>query len=172
MRSAQPQNIPGNLELVVFDVDGVLTDGRISISDDGKESKVFHTQDGFGIRRLIAAGMKVAVISGRQSNAVEKRMSELGVRHVVLGCDDKIVAFERLIDALGVDPANAAYVGDDVPDIPLLRYAGFAIAVANAVGEVKAECTLTTQASGGQGAVREICDLILASRRKTEDYRA
>lgn len=169
MKSAGGRDIPRNLELVVFDVDGVLTDGRISMSDDGKESKVFHTQDGFGIRRLIDAGMKVAVISGRRSNAVEKRMSELGVRHVMLGCDDKVVAFERLIDALGVEARNAAYVGDDVPDIPLLRYAGFAIAVANAVSEVKAECALTTIASGGQGAVREICDLILASRRKIED---
>jgi 3-deoxy-D-manno-octulosonate 8-phosphate phosphatase (KDO 8-P phosphatase) len=158
------QTIPEDLGLVVFDVDGVLTDGRFWLSDDGVESKAFNTQDGFGIRQLLRAGLEVAVISGRQSNAVAKRMSELGVRHVFLGCDDKVGAFRSLINELGVDSANTAYVGDDVPDIPLLRAAGVAIAVANAVAEVKAECAMTTTASGGQGAVREVCDLILASR--------
>jgi 3-deoxy-D-manno-octulosonate 8-phosphate phosphatase (KDO 8-P phosphatase) len=156
--------IPPNLGLVIFDVDGVLTDGRIWFSDDGVESKAFNTQDGFGLRLLMRAGVEVAVISGRQSNAVEKRMSELGVPHVILGCNDKVAAFESLISDLGVEAANTAYVGDDVPDIPLLRSVGVAIAVANAVAEVKAECALTTRASGGRGAVREICDLILASR--------
>ena len=164
MNPGDGQKIPGKLGLVVFDVDGVLTDGRFWLSDDGVESKAFNTQDGFGIRQLLRAGLEVAVISGRQSNAVEKRMSELGVRHVFLGCDDKVVAFQSLIDELGVDTANTVYVGDDVPDIPLLRFAGLAIAVANAVAEVKAECALTTTASGGQGAVREVCDLILESR--------
>ena len=157
--------IPGNLSLLALDVDGVLTDGRIWLSDDGMESKAFDTQDGFGIRQLLRAGLEVAVISGRQSNAVEKRMSELGVTHVILGCSDKVAAFESLIKELGIDATNTAYVGDDVPDIPLLRRAGLAIAVANAVAEVKAECPLTTTASGGRGAVREICDLILASRK-------
>ncbi len=164
MKSADGQTILEDLGLVVFDVDGVLTDGRFWLSDDGVESKAFNTQDGFGIRQLLRAGLEVAVISGRQSNAVEKRMSELGVRHVFLGCDDKVGAFRSLINELGVDSANTAYVGDDVPDIPLLRAAGVAIAVANAVAEVKAECAMTTTASGGQGAVREVCDLILASR--------
>lgn len=149
----------------MFDVDGVLTDGRIWLSDDGVESKAFNTQDGFGIALLLRAGLDVAVISGRRSNAVEIRMSELGVSHVILGCPDKVAAFHSLIDKLGVEAANTIYVGDDVPDIPLLRRAGLAIAVANAVTEVKEECELTTMASGGHGAVREVCDLILASRR-------
>jgi 3-deoxy-D-manno-octulosonate 8-phosphate phosphatase (KDO 8-P phosphatase) len=156
--------VPGNLGLVAFDVDGVLTDGRFWLSDDGVEMKVFNTQDGFGIRQLLRAGLEVAVISGRPSNAVEKRMSELGVRHVILGCGDKVAAFQTLIKELGIEAANTVYVGDDVPDIPLLRRAGLAIAVANAVAEVKAECALTTTASGGNGAVREVCDLILTSR--------
>ncbi len=165
MNSADRQSVPKDLDLVVFDVDGVLTDGRLWLSDDGVESKAFNTQDGFGIRQLLHAGLEVAVISGRRSNAVEKRMSELGVRHVFLGCDDKVAAFRSLINELGVKTANTAYVGDDVPDIPLLRAAGVAIAVANAVAEVKAECALTTTAPGGQGAVREVCDLILAARK-------
>lgn len=167
MNSASSESIPRDLGLVVFDVDGVLTDGRFWLSDDGVESKAFNTQDGFGLRQLMRAGLEVAVISGRRSNAVEKRMSELGVRHVILGCDDKVAAFENLVSNLGVEAAQAAYVGDDVPDIPLLRTVGLAIAVANAVAEVKAECALTTRASGGQGAVREICDLILESRNKS-----
>lgn len=164
MNPGDGQKIPGDLGLVVFDVDGVLTDGRFWLSDDGVEAKAFDTQDGFGIRQLLCAGLEVAVISGRKSNAVEKRMSELGVRHVILGCDDKVAAFQSLTNDLGVETANTVYVGDDVPDIPLLRSAGLAIAVANAVAEVKAECALTTTASGGQGAVREVCDLILTSR--------
>ena len=156
--------IPGNLGLVAFDVDGVLTDGSFWLSDDGVESKAFNTQDGFGIRQLLRAGLEVAVISGRQSNAVEKRMSELGVTHVIQNCSDKVTAFQTLISTLGIEATNTIYVGDDVPDIPLLRRAGLAIAVANAVAEVKAESALTTKASGGHGAVREVCDLILASR--------
>lgn len=165
MKPSDSKRIPANLGLVVFDVDGVLTDGRFWLSDDGVESKAFHTQDGFGIRQLLRAGLEVAVISGRSSNAVQKRMSELGVKHVVLGCADKSAAFQSLINELGLEAANTIYVGDDVPDIPLLRRAGLAIAVANAVDVVKAECELTTTASGGHGAVREICDLILASRK-------
>lgn len=165
MTSRKARAIPGNLGLLALDVDGVLTDGRFWLSDDGVESKSFNSQDGFGIRQLLRAGMEVAVISGRQSRAVEKRMSELGVTHVFLGCDDKVAVFDSLICELGIDAANTAYVGDDVPDIPLLRRAGLAIAVANAVAEVKDECALITAASGGRGAVREICDLILASRK-------
>jgi 3-deoxy-D-manno-octulosonate 8-phosphate phosphatase (KDO 8-P phosphatase) len=170
VKSGDGQEIPGDLGLVVFDVDGVLTDGRFWLSDDGVESKAFNTQDGFGIRQLLSAGLEVAVISGRRSNAVEKRMSELGVRHVFLGCDDKVAAFRSLINDLGIETANTAYVGDDVPDIPVLRAAGLGIAVANAVAEVKAECALTTTASGGHGAVREVCDLILASRSRFEEH--
>jgi 3-deoxy-D-manno-octulosonate 8-phosphate phosphatase (KDO 8-P phosphatase) len=157
--SGNRQKVPGNLGLVAFDVDGVLTDGRFWLSDDGVETKAFHTQDGFGIRRLLRAGLEVAVFSGRQSNAVAKRMSE-----VVLGCGDKVAAFQSLINELGIEATNTVYVGDDVPDIPLLRRVGLAIAVANAVAEVKEECALTTTACGGHGAVREVCDLILASR--------
>ena len=157
--------LPANVALVAFDVDGVLTDGRFWLADDGSETKAFHTQDGFGIRRLLDAGIVVAVISGRRSNAVEIRMSELGVKHVFLDCADKAAAFDTLLETLQIDRAKTACVGDDMPDLPLLRRAGFSIAVANAVPEVQKVCSLTTRARGGHGAVREVCELILAARR-------
>ena len=161
MSSASGSGYPSNLKLVGFDVDGVFTDGRIYLSDDGVESKAFSTQDGYGIRRLIDAGIEIVVISGRQSVAVEHRMDELGVKYVIQGCKDKVAAFDGVLAELSIDRDATAYVGDDVPDIPLMQYAGYAIAVANAVSEVKSVCDTTTSAAGGAGAVREICDSIL-----------
>jgi 3-deoxy-D-manno-octulosonate 8-phosphate phosphatase (KDO 8-P phosphatase) len=158
------RNIPGDIRLAAFDVDGVFTDGRFYLSDDGVETKAFSTQDGFGIKKLLATDIHVAVISSRRSRAVEKRMSELGVRHVIQGAPDKIAAFESLIAALQLTDEQCAYVGDDVPDLPVLRRVGFAIAVANAVDEVRRQCDYTTSATGGFGAVREVCELLLAAR--------
>jgi 3-deoxy-D-manno-octulosonate 8-phosphate phosphatase (KDO 8-P phosphatase) len=151
-------------KLVAFDVDGVFTDGRFLLSDDGIESKAFNTQDGFGIRQLIRAGIEVAVISGRSSPAVERRMAELGVRHVILGCGEKAAAFDRLTKTLGICAAESVFVGDDIPDLPLLSKVGCSIAVANAVSAVREFCDLTTSAPGGHGAVREVCELVLAAR--------
>jgi 3-deoxy-D-manno-octulosonate 8-phosphate phosphatase (KDO 8-P phosphatase) len=165
--AAAAKNALSRIRLVAFDVDGVFTDGRFYLSDDGIESKAFNTQDGFGIRQLINAGIEVAVISGRQSAAVDRRMAELGVVHVVQGCRDKIVAFEDLIARLDVSADNCAYVGDDVPDLPLLRKVGYSIAVANAVAAVRTQCDHTTRAAGGFGAVREVCDFVLAARPKS-----
>lgn len=155
---------PGNINLVGFDVDGVFTDGRFYLSDDGVESKAFSTQDGFGIRQLLDAGVEVVVISGRQSVAVDRRMAELGVKYVVQGCKDKVAAFDEIVSELGIDLADTAYVGDDVPDLPLLCHAGYAIAVNNAVQEVASACDSRTMAPGGAGAVREVCDLILEAK--------
>ena len=152
------------LRLVAFDIDGVFTDGRFYLSNDGVESKAFHTHDGFGIRRLLDAGLDVVVISGRQSAAVSKRMNELGVQHIVQGSTDKVVAFDTLAGKLGIDKKEAAFVGDDVPDLPLLRHVGFSVAVSNADTAIKAECDYTTDKAGGFGAVREVCDLILNAR--------
>ena len=154
--------LPAAIGLVAFDVDGVFTDGRFYLSDDGCESKAFNTQDGFGVRALLQAGIEVAVISGRRSRAVELRMNELGVTHVIQGCKDKVAVFDELISKLGVRLDQTVYVGDDVPDLPLLRHAGFAIAVANAVAAVQTQCDVTTRASGGFGAVREVCEILLA----------
>ena len=166
--NAGNNNSPSRIRLVAFDVDGVFTDGRFYLSDDGVETKAFNTQDGFGVRALIDAGVDVAVISGRQSGAVERRMTELGVKNVMQGCKDKIAALEQLADSLGISAAQCAYVGDDVPDLPLLRKVGFSVAVANAVAEVREQCDHTTVASGGFGAVREVCDLILAAASGSE----
>lgn len=152
------------IRLVAFDVDGVFTDGRFYLSDEGIESKAFHTQDGYGIRRLLDAGVSVAVISGRKSGAVEKRMSELGVQHLVQGCGDKVAALDTIISGLNISADECAYVGDDIPDLPLLKHVGFAIAVANAVPALHEQCDYSTSARGGQGAVREICELMLGAQ--------
>ena len=151
------------LRLVAFDVDGVFTDGRFYLSDDGVETKAFHTQDGYGIRRLIEAGIEVAVISGRKSGAVEKRMDELGVAHVVLGCKDKVAALDELAASLGFEVHDCAFVGDDMPDLALLERVGFSVAVANATQAVQERCDYITRKPGGAGAVREVCDLVVAA---------
>jgi 3-deoxy-D-manno-octulosonate 8-phosphate phosphatase (KDO 8-P phosphatase) len=156
---------PDNIKLVAFDVDGVFTDGRFYLSDQGVESKAFNTQDGYGIRRLLEAGIAVAVISGRQSGAVETRMAELGVPYVIQSCKDKVAAFDQIAADLNIDTHECAYVGDDVPDLPLLSHVGFAVAVANAVPALHDQCDYSTSAAGGSGAVREVCDLILDAKR-------
>lgn len=155
------------IRLVAFDVDGVFTDGRFYLSNAGVESKAFYTQDGFGVRQLLATGIDVVVISGRKSDAVEKRMSELGVTHVIQGCDDKVAALDRIIADLGITPAECAYVGDDIPDLPLLNHVGVSVAVANAVSELRQQCDISTSAAGGHGAVREVCDLVLAAQDRS-----
>ena len=167
MSSAATHNRLAELRLIAFDIDGVFTDGRFYLSDDGVETKAFNTQDGFGIRRLLTAGVAVAVISGRRSEAVARRMAELGVEHVLLGTGDKVAAFDEIIAGLGVTADECAYVGDDIPDLDLLSHVGYSVAVANAVSEVRDFCDYTTSASGGFGAVREICDLILAARSES-----
>ncbi len=154
------------MRLVAFDVDGVFTDGRFYLSNEGIESKAFHTHDGFGVRQLLEAGLDVAVISGRESAAVDTRMSELGVKYVIQGNSDKVAAFEALVNDLGINEVVAVYVGDDLADLPLLRRVGFSVAVSNAHDEVKAECDYTTDKAGGYGAVREVCDLVLNARRR------
>ena len=163
MSSESPTNPLARLRFIAFDIDGVFTDGRFYLSDDGVESKSFCTQDGFGIRQLLKAGIEVAVISGRKSAAVERRMSELGVRHVILACGDKTAAFDTLTNELGIAAEEAAFVGDDIPDLPLLSKVGYSFAVANAVSAVREYCDYTTKASGGNGAVREVCELVLAA---------
>lgn len=154
-----------DIRLVAFDVDGVFTDGRIYIADDGTETKAFHTQDGFGVRQLLKAGVQAAVISGRNSAAVEKRMAELGVPHVILGCKDKVAAMQDLAASLDIDLRACAFVGDDVPDLALLERVGLSVAVANAVARVREQCDFVTRRRGGSGAVREVCDLLVAAQR-------
>lgn len=163
MSDDAPKNPLSRVRLVAFDVDGVFTDGRFYLSDDGTETKAFCTQDGFGIRQLIKTGIAVAVISGRHSVAVERRMEELGVRHVVLGCSDKTAAFDDLAAELNISAEDSVFVGDDIPDLPLLSKVGYAIAVANSVSAIREYCDYTTSRAGGDGAVREVCELVLAA---------
>ena len=149
---------------MVFDVDGVFTDGRLYYGPGGEELKVFHVHDGQGVKRLLRQGVTVAVISGRDSAAVSRRMQDLGIAHVFQGDEDKLPIFERLLKQLSVTPEETACVGDDLPDLPLLKVAGLAVAVANAQAAVRAQAHFVTGATGGLGAVREVCDLIMTAR--------
>lgn len=155
-----------DVRLLVLDVDGVLTDGRIYFSSRGEHMKCFHVRDGAGIVQVLRAGLQVAVISGRQSRAVERRMSELGVTWVRQGIEDKLSALRELLDMLGIGPQAVATVGDDVADLAMFEVARLAVAVADAHPSVKSRAHFITQAAGGQGAVREVCDLILESHRR------
>ena len=154
------------VRLVVFDVDGVFTDGRLYYGPGGEELKVFHVHDGQGVKRLLAGDVAVAVISGRESAAVSRRMQDLGIAHVFQGDEHKLPIYERLLKKLGLAAEQTACVGDDLPDLPLLERAGLAVAVANATAPLRAKAHHVTAATGGQGAVREVCDLILAARER------
>lgn len=156
------------VRVLVLDVDGVLTDGRLYYGPRGEALKVFHVRDGAGLKQLTAAGLTVAVISGRRSAMTRVRCGELGIRHVMQGVADKAAALRRLCARLRVDPAECACVGDDSADVPLMRLAGLAFAVADAHPEaLQAAHRITTQ-PGGCGAVREVCDHLLAARRGAE----
>lgn len=169
MNSKKTENSLAQVRLVAFDVDGVFTDGRFYLSEDGVESKAFYTQDGFGVRQLIQAGVEVAVISGRKSAAVDQRMTELGIAHILQGCKDKVAAFSELTARLGISDSECVYAGDDIPDVPLLEKVGYSVAVANAVDAVRDLCDYTTTANGGFGAVREICDKVLAAQAGNDE---
>lgn len=153
------------VRLLVLDVDGVMTDGRLYYGARGETLKVFHVRDGLGLKLLAAAGITVAVISGRRSAMTAKRCRELGVRHLVQGVDDKLTAFRRLRDRLGMSSTLCACVGDDVPDVPLMREVGLSFAVADAHPRARSAAHVITGLPGGRGAVREVCDYLLEARR-------
>ncbi len=158
-----------NIKLLILDVDGVLTDGSIILDNEGNEFKAFHVRDGHGIKMLERAGVKVAIITGRHSKVVERRAHELGITEVYQRCNIKSVAYEHLIEKMGITDKEVAYIGDDIVDIPILKRVGLPIAVADATDETKAEAMIITKNYGGRGAVREICDLILKSKGKWEE---
>ncbi len=153
------------IQLLVLDVDGVLTDGRLYYGARGESLKVFHVRDGHGIKQVAAAGITVAIISGRRSPALTRRARELGIRHVTQGANDKLEALNRLAKSRSVALEHCACVGDDTPDAPILRAAGLAIAVADAHADALAAADLVTTKPGGHGAVREVCDWLLEARR-------
>jgi 3-deoxy-D-manno-octulosonate 8-phosphate phosphatase (KDO 8-P phosphatase) len=159
--SARKPTPLSKIELLVLDVDGVLTDGRLYFGAKGEALKVFHVRDGHGIKLLMQAGIQVAAVSGRRSAAVTARMRELGVASVVQGCKDKVAALQRLTKRLELDPLSCACIVDDTPDLALMSAVGYAAAVADAHPVVKSAAHWVSRAAGGQGAVRELCDALL-----------
>lgn len=155
------------IRLAVFDVDGTLTDGRLWYGEDGQEAKIFHVHDGLGLKRLQANGVHVALITARISHPVALRAEELDIAHVYQGQGDKRVCLLELLDALHLTPEQAAFIGDDLPDLPPMRIAGLAVAVANAHPWVAEQAHWQTSKSGGMGAAREVCDLILHAQGKS-----
>ncbi|MGJ8680673.1 3-deoxy-manno-octulosonate-8-phosphatase KdsC [Paraglaciecola sp.] len=156
------------IKLLACDVDGVFSDGRIYMGQDGEELKAFHTRDGYGIKAIQNIGIQVAVITGRSSNMVEKRMTSLGVKHILQGCENKQPALESLQSQLGISTNATASIGDDMPDIGMFGTSGIKVCVADGHPVVQQNADYITHIKGGFGAVRELCDLILLANNKLD----
>ena len=157
-----------NIKLVIFDVDGVLTDGSLFIGDDGQEYKAFNSKDGHGMRMLQDGGVDIAIITGRVSNVVEHRVKELGIKYVYQGKRQKLPAYEELLQSVNLEHDQIAYVGDDVVDLPVMSQVGLAICVQDAHPYVKRHSHWITDRAGGQGAARDVCELILEAQGKLD----
>jgi 3-deoxy-D-manno-octulosonate 8-phosphate phosphatase (KDO 8-P phosphatase) len=157
------------IQLLALDVDGVLTDGTLIINADGSESKFFNSLDGHGIKMWQRAGLKVALISGRASTPTERRAEQLQIEYVFQDCHYKLPVVEQLLGRLGLSPENMAFIGDDLTDMPVMRYVGFGVAVANAVDEVKQCADYVTTRPGGSGAVREVIEYILKNSGRWQE---
>lgn len=157
------------IRCVICDIDGVLTDGLIYIDNHGNELKAFNIQDGMGIKLLMAAGIEVAVITTSRNAVIDHRMQQLGIHHYFKGQVDKQLAYQQLKSQLGLNDEAFAYIGDDLPDIAIIRQVGLGVAVSNAVNQVKEFAIWHTQAHGGRGAVREVCDFILNAQNKQDE---
>jgi len=160
------------IELLLLDVDGVLTDGSVLYADDGTELKRFHVRDGSGLKLWRAAGKRAAILSGRRSVAVDRRAAELGIAPVVQGCDDKLAGLARVLAQTGVAPERVCAMGDDLPDVPLLRRCGLAISVADGCVEARAAAHFVTTAPGGRGAVREAIEWLLRASGRWDELTA
>ena len=152
------------IKLFITDVDGVLTDGRIVLGNDGEELKFFHVHDGLGIKLAQKAGIKTAIITGRESKLVARRAGELEISEVHQNIKDKLAVFDDLLAKYGISEENVAYIGDDLNDLPILKRVGLPLTVANGVQKVKDTADYVTEKAGGQGAVREVIELILAAQ--------
>jgi len=161
------QKKAANIRLVIFDVDGVLTDGRLYLTEDGKEIKAFHSRDGHGMKMLQKSGVQIAIITGRTSPIVTHRMDELGIKHVYQGQQDKLNAYNEICKKLSLESEQIAYVGDDIVDLPVMEKAGLSIAVKDAHPSVILQSHWQTTVCGGLGAAREVCDLIMESQTLT-----
>lgn len=162
--SADLKAAASRIRLLSFDVDGVLTDGRIVYSDDGREIKAFNVQDGTALKMLAGAGIEIAILTGRDSPMVARRAAELGIRHLRQGLVDKAPAFRDLCSGLDIPLAETAHVGDDLADLVLFELAGFAISVPNGHPTVRARADHITDTAGGEGVARELAELILRAR--------
>jgi 3-deoxy-D-manno-octulosonate 8-phosphate phosphatase (KDO 8-P phosphatase) len=156
------------VRLAVFDVDGVMTDGTLYLGEGGEAFKAFNILDGHGVKMLQSAGVATAILSGRSSEAVSRRARELAITYVVQGADDKVAAFERLRGDLKLEHEACAFMGDDLPDLGVMQICGLAAAPDNAVDGVKAVAHYVTRARGGNGAVREFCELVLLAQGRLE----
>lgn len=157
------------IKLVLFDVDGVLTDGRLFVDNRGEEYKAFHSRDGHGMKMLQRQGVEIGIITGRRSQIVEHRTAELGIKHVRQGALEKLPVYQDMIKSLGLDHRQVAFVGDDVVDLPIMLRTGFAIAVADAHRLVKRHAHWITPTKGGHGAARDVCELIMLAQNRYEE---
>jgi 3-deoxy-D-manno-octulosonate 8-phosphate phosphatase (KDO 8-P phosphatase) len=157
------------IKMMAFDVDGVLTDGRIMLMSDQREMKNFHVHDGLGLKALRESGIEVAIISARNSIVVSQRMQELGIVRVFQGERDKGGRLQKLASTLKLEPAQIAFMGDDLQDWPALAYAGLRLTVPNAAPEIKSRCDYITALPGGSGAVREVCELLLKAQGRWDE---
>ena len=153
-----------SIKLLLLDVDGALTNGSIIYNDNGVETKVFNVKDGLGIRLLMETGIKIGVVTGRSSKALRHRCKNLGIEHIFDGINDKSGALNIILDRTGVTAEEIAFIGDDLPDLPLMKRVGLSIAVADAHPTVLATSDMVTSAKGGAGAVREVCEAILKAQ--------
>ncbi len=158
-----------NIKLLILDVDGVLTDGSIVYNDDNLETKVFNVKDGLGIRLLMEAGIKLCIATGRSSNALYHRCKDLGIVHIFDNVKDKAVILDLILNQSGVSAAETAFIGDDLPDLALMKHVGLSIAVADAHEAVREQADMVTAAKGGSGAVREVCEAILKAQGAWEN---
>ena len=161
-------NIAKNIKLLICDVDGVFSDGRIYMGNNGEELKTFHTRDGYGVKSLMNAGIEVAIITGRKSNIVENRMNALGISLIYQGQEDKLKAYHDICDKLKVSPQHIGYIGDDLIDWPVMEKVALKACVADGHPLLAQRANYVTKTLGGHGAVREVCDLILQSRNELE----
>jgi len=167
--TSEVQKRAARIKLLLMDCDGVLTDGRVWLFENGEEQKGFHTRDGLGIDLFHRAGLRSGIISGRTSAAVQQRAAGLGMSYVIQGCEDKRKAFAETLEQAGVEKLEVAYIGDDLNDIPLILQSGLGVAVADAAPETREHAHYVTTASGGFGAVREVIELILKSQGRWDD---
>lgn len=175
MPTTKPENllvIAAQIRLLIFDVDGVLTDGRLFLDNAGQEYKAFHSRDGHGMKMLQDSGVAIAIITGRVSEVVNHRMHSLGIKHVFQGQQDKLIAYHTLLKQLQLEQVQTAYVGDDIVDLPVMRQVGLAVAVNDAHALVKQYAHWVTPEAGGRGAARSVCELIMSAQKTWEQQLA